>query len=161
MGAHVSAVPNHQTGRVSPLKTRAAVAMHGTFGYELDPARLSEDERRQIRSINSRVRAWQDVLLHGDFYRLQSPFQTDVCAFMSVSPAKDRAVVTCVAKEISPHTLPGLLRLTGLDENAEYQDEDSRAVYGGDELMHRGIPMPGMHGDYDSVQFFLRRVGNV
>ncbi len=48
MGAHVSAVPNHQTGRITPLDTRAAVAFFGAFGYELDTTRLGADERRQV-----------------------------------------------------------------------------------------------------------------
>ena len=49
MGAHVSAVPNHQTGRVTPLATRAAVALFGVFGYELDPTALTADEAAQVR----------------------------------------------------------------------------------------------------------------
>jgi len=158
MGAHVSAVPNHQTGRFSPLKTRAAVAMHGTFGYELDPAKLSAEEKTAIRACNRRVRAWQDILLHGEFYRLQSPFETDAFAVMAVSRDRSRAVVTYVARETLPNTLPSLLRLAGLDENADYRDEDTNLVFGGDELTRRGIPLPALHSDYDSVQFFLRKV---
>ncbi|MBQ8137509.1 MAG: GH36 C-terminal domain-containing protein, partial [Clostridia bacterium] len=52
----------------------------------------------------------------------------------------------------------GLLKLAGLDENADYRDEDTGLVFGGDELMRRGIPLPALHSDYDSAQFFLRKV---
>ena len=73
MGAHVSAVPNHQTGRRTPLSTRAAVAMAGTYGYELDVQKLSAEERAEIRELNKRVHKMQKLLLYGDFYRLRSP----------------------------------------------------------------------------------------
>ncbi len=158
MGAHVSAVPNHQTGRVSPLSARAAVAMGGTFGYELDPTLLKDGERAEIRSTNERVRAWQDVLLYGDFYRLKSPFAGGECAWMSVSPDKKRAAVTHVFRDGFPNPMPGLMKLRGLDAGADYRDEDSGLILGGDEMMLRGIPVPPARGDYDAVQFFLTRV---
>ena len=43
MGSHVSASPNHQLHRQTPLWTRANTAFFGTFGYELDLAQLGED----------------------------------------------------------------------------------------------------------------------
>ena len=154
MGAHVSAVPNHQTGRVTPFETRAAVAMSGTFGYELDPARLAPEELRLMRSLNERVHAWQDVLLYGDFLRLLSPFEGTDCAFMSVSPDRRRAVVTCVFALARPNRKPGLLRLHGLDPALNYRLEDGR-VFGGDELLSRGLPLSPVSGDFQSLQFFL------
>ena len=158
MGAHVSAVPNHQTGRVSPLSARAAVAMGGTFGYELDPTRLSEEEKAEIRRFNERVRAWQDVMFYGDFLRLKSPFEGGECAWMSVSPDRDRAVVTHVFRDGFPNPMPGLLKLRGLDPDADYRDEDTGRVLGGDEMMLHGIPVPPARGDYSACQFFLKRV---
>ena len=156
MGAHVSAVPNHQTGRVSPLKTRAAVAMGGTYGYEMDPRAWTEEEKETVRRLNDRVRAWQDVLLYGDFYRLRSPYADDECAWMTVPPDRDRAVVTHVYRNGLPNHIPGLLRLSGLDPDRDYTDEDSGLTFGGDELMARGIPLGAPRGDYASRQFFLR-----
>ena len=158
MGAHVSAVPNHQTARLSPLETRAAVAMGGTFGYELDPTKLSDGEMEKISRINERVRAWQDVLLYGDFLRLRSPFGGTECAWMSVSPDRSRAAVTHVWKDGMPNRVCGLMKLRGLDPDADYTDEDSGRVWGGDELMRHGIPLPPSRGDYDACQFFLKRV---
>lgn len=48
MGAHVSAVPNHQMGRMTPLETRGLVAMMGNLGYELDLTNLSDEEKATI-----------------------------------------------------------------------------------------------------------------
>ena len=62
VGSHVSACPNHQTGRFVPFETRAAVAMAGTFGYELDPAKLSEEEKTQIRGQIEEFKKYYDVI---------------------------------------------------------------------------------------------------
>ena len=157
MGAHVSAVPNHQTGRITPLETRAAVAMGGTYGYELDPGSLSARELMTITRLNQRVRDWQDVLLYGDFLRLVSPFEGTDCVWMSVSPDRRRAAVTCVFALARPNHKPGLLRLAGLDPALDYRLEDGR-VFGGDELMGRGLPLDTVTGDFQSRQFFLTAV---
>ena len=155
MGAHVSAVPNHQTGRISPLETRAAVAMGGTYGYELDLGKLSPEELETIARLNERVKAMQTVLLYGTLYRLRSPFETNECAFMSVSPDRREAVVTHVHALAQPNTKPSLLRLAGLDPALDYRDEETGRVYGGDELMYHGIAPKLPLGDYTATQFHL------
>ncbi len=95
MGAHVSAVPNHQVGRVTPLATRAAVAFFGVLGYELDPTVLTADERREVADQVAFYVANREVLQYGHFVRLRSPFEGDgnTTAWMSVSPDRRRAVV--------------------------------------------------------------------
>ena len=42
-GAHISAVPNHQVGRATPVTFRSKVAMMGRFGLELDLGKLDEE----------------------------------------------------------------------------------------------------------------------
>ena len=155
MGAHVSAVPNHQTGRCTPLATRAAVAMGGTYGYELDLTRLPEEELSAIKAYNARVRAMQPTLLYGDYYRLRSPYAGNDAAWMSVSPDRREAVVTHVFAQAFPNQKDTLLPLRGLDPDANYRDEDSGIVYGGDELMYHGIPLRKPWGDYMAQQFRL------
>ncbi len=77
MAAHVSAVPNHQVGRVTPLSTRAAVAFFGVFGYELDPTALTADERAEIADQIALYVRYRDVFQRGRFVRLESPFEAD------------------------------------------------------------------------------------
>ncbi|HEV8698970.1 MAG TPA: alpha-galactosidase, partial [Candidatus Limnocylindrales bacterium] len=77
MAAHVSAVPNHQTGRITPLFTRAAVAMFGVFGYELDPIAMSEAERADVAGQVAWYLPRRELLQRGRFLRLRSPFATD------------------------------------------------------------------------------------
>ena len=155
MGAHVSAVPNHQTGRLTPLATRAAVAMCGTYGYELDLQKLTAEELEMIREMNKRVHEWQQTLFYGDFYRLKNPYEGNEAAWMSVSADRREAIVTHVYAQAFPQQKPKLLRLTGLDPALDYQDTETGLVYGGDELMQRGYPLQVAWNDYMSQQIHL------
>ena len=155
MGAHVSAVPNHQTGRSTPLATRAAVAMSGTYGYELDLTKLPEEEIEEIRKLNKRVRAMQPLLLYGTYYRLKSAFEGNESAWMSVSEDKREAIVTHVTAQAVPNMRSKLMRLTGLDPDLTYRDEDTGVLYGGDELMNYGVIINKPWGDYMAQQFHL------
>ena len=167
MGAHVSAVPNHQTGRSTPLETRAAVAMAGTYGYEMDLRKLSGEDLAKIRALNERVHAWQDVLLYGRFWRLRSPYEPQKgygvsqesleCAWISVAQDGSRAVVTHVQALSRPNARPQLLKLAGLDPEENYRDTESGKVYGGDELMLKGLPVPASWKDYASCQIWLEK----
>ena len=158
MGAHVSAVPNHQTGRISPLFTRAAVAMGGTYGYELDIRKMPAEELEEIKALNARVHEWQEVLLYGKFYRLRSPYEGTECAWISVAQDGSRAVATHVAAQSMPFMRPRMLKLAGLDAEACYREEGTGKIYGGDELMARGIPLAMARGDYQATQFWFERV---
>ena len=158
MGAHVSAVPNHQTGRSTPLATRAAVAMSGTYGYELDLTKLPAEEIAEIRKLNKRVRALQPLLFYGDYYRLVSPYEGNEAAWMHVSADKREAVVTHVCAQAVPNMKDKLLRLAGLDPDLTYRDEDTGMTYGGDELMYYGVILKKPWGDYMSQQFILKAV---
>ena len=155
IGAHVSAVPNHQTGRTAPLSTRAAVAMAGTYGYELDLTKLPRKEIEEIRVLNKRLHEIQPVLLYGTYYRLLSPYEGNEAAWISVTGDKREAVATHVYAQAFPNMRDKLLRLTGLNPDLTYRDTDSGRTYGGDELMYHGIPLKKPWGDYMSQQFHL------
>jgi alpha-galactosidase len=123
MGAHVSAVPNHQVGRITPLATRAAVAFFGVFGYELDTTALSDAERAEIRDQVAFYREHRDLLQRGRFVRLRSPFEGDgnTTAWMCVSDDRRRAVVGFYRVLNRPAPGPDRIRLRGLDPSLEYR----------------------------------------
>ena len=73
VGSHVSAVPNHQTGRKTPLHTRGVVAMSGTFGYELNLMKLSEEEKQEIREQIAEYKSYAPIIQNGLYYRLSNP----------------------------------------------------------------------------------------
>ncbi len=161
MGCHVSAVPNHQTARVTPLEARFAVALGGCFGYELDPRKLTDEEREALRGQTAFAERTQALRLYGAFYRLASPFEGNETAWMSVSPDKAEAIFTLVRARAVPNAMPSITRLRGLDPDRRYEIVETGEVYGGDELMNVGLscPMPFLGtGDAWSVLYTLRAV---
>ena len=153
MAAHVSAVPNHQVGRVEPLSTRAAVAFFGVFGYELDPTKLSPEERAEVAEQVTFYKKWRDLFQRGRFVRLRSPFEgeRDEVAWMTVAADARSAIVAHYRILSRPNSGPQRLRLRGLDPAATYrvatwssdaqaEDAPTTAVdLGGDELMAAGL----------------------
>ena len=93
MGSHVSVSPNHQLNRETPLYTRANVAYFGTFGYELDLNKLTEEEQKEVKEQIAFMREYRDLFQFGTFYRLSSPFEKNITAWMSVSEDKKTAIV--------------------------------------------------------------------
>jgi alpha-galactosidase len=123
MGAHVSAVPNHQVGRITPLAMRAAVAFFGVFGYELDTTGLSDAERAEIRDQVAFYREHRDVLQRGQFLRLRGPFEGDgnTTAWMCASDDRSRAVVGFYRVLNRPAPGADRIRLRGLDPERDYR----------------------------------------
>ena len=161
MGCHVSAVPNHQTGRVAPMETRFAVALGGCFGYELDPRKLTDEEREALRGQIDFAERTQTLRLYGAFYRLASPFEGNETAWMSVSPDKSEALFTLVRNRAVSNSMPSLTKLRGLDPDRRYEVVETGEVYGGDELMNIGLScrMPWLGtGDAWSALYTLRAV---
>ena len=153
VGAHVSAVPNHQTGRVTNLNTRGVTAMAGTFGYELNPALLSEEEKQTIREQIQTYKKYERLINEGTYWRLSNPFEDEVSAWMSVSREQDRALVSVVrlVSEANPATV--YIRLRGLKPDAAYLEENSGKQYFGAALMAAGIPLPAFTHEYEAYQF--------
>ncbi len=137
MGSHVSAVPNHQTGRITPLETRANTAYFGTFGYELDLNRLSAEEQEEVKKQTAFMKKYRELLQFGTFYRLSSPFENNVTAWMTVSSDKKQAVVGWYRTLSHPNQGYSRLKLAGLDPDLPYHCGDQ--VFYGDELMHLGL----------------------
>lgn len=175
IGAHVSASPNHQVMRETPLSTRANVACFGTFGYELDLNRLSAEEQEEVKRQVEFMKKYRELLQFGTFYRLKSPFEGDgnITAWMVVSEDRRKAIVGWY-KILNGVNMPYMrLKLEGLDPDREYgvseegeaRGKDCGSFYG-DELMNVGLvttdtsagdAMPGMHPgrDFDSRIFVL------
>ena len=107
IGAHVSAVPNQQTGRTMPMNTRGVVAMAGTFGYELDLNHISEEEFAEVKEQIKFMKQHRQLLQFGTFYRLVSPFETNMNAWMVVSEDKTEALVGVYTMRASVNGLNG------------------------------------------------------
>ena len=159
MGAHVSAAPNHQTGRTTPLQTRGYVAMSGAFGFELDLAKLSEDELEEIRHQICHFQEDEALLQRGLFYRLNEfTADRDAFAWLFVSQDKTKALLNVVVT--SPHGNAPLihLKLKGLDPDAVYAMEEDDTIRSGAALMYGGYTLPQLVGDYPAVQLHLKKI---
>lgn len=157
MCSHVSTVPNHQVKRVTPLDTRAHVAMSGNFGYELDITQYSEDEMDVLRQQIAFYKANRPLIQFGDFYRLKSPFEDNCAAWMFVSADQEEAILFYVNVLGIPNPMDRHVTLNGLQESFDYVIEGMEGVFGGDQLMYGGLTVPDLK-DFESVCYTFKRV---
>jgi len=158
IGAHVSDCPNHIMGRTTPFETRGYVALAGTFGYELDVTRISEEDRKLIPKQVEMYHKYNDLIRAGDYYRIAcyaDNHQYDCWAV--VSKDKSEALVTYIQVLHRPNYKSRRIRLKGLDENAVYRDTETNSVYSGSALMNVGLNITGIHGDFKGRLIHLVR----
>ncbi|MGH4141175.1 alpha-galactosidase [Clostridium sp.] len=141
MGAHVSAVPNHQVKRITSIDNRANVAYFGAFGYELDLNKLNDKDKMKIKSQIEFYKKYREIIQKGIFYRLNSPFENDtnVIAWMIVSQDKKTAIVGRYKILNKPNPGYERLKLVGLDNDALYNIKSIGSKHYGDELMNIGL----------------------
>ena len=177
MGAHVSASPNHQTGRSTALGVRSMVAMSGSFGYELNPDLLSEDERAEIGVQIERFREYEHILHDGFYYRLgNEKTNKDYSAWQHVSDDGKETLLNLVIINPEANANSINVRLKGLKEGSKYRivreekfgaSQDVRSawltgspreglVLSSEALMKAGLTIAPMQGDYPGVQYYLR-----
>lgn len=169
MAQHIAASPYHMTGRVMPIKFRCDVAMSGRLGMELQPSKMSEEERAQCTTAISDYKQLRPTIQLGNLYRLVSPYDhKGAASLMYVSDDKGKAVLFVYKTEnMMNQTLPRI-RLDGLDADATYTikernvkvDEKPCALDGkrisGRMLMNVGLEIP-LNGDYATRVFSLER----
>jgi alpha-galactosidase len=156
MGAHVSAVPNHQVHRSAPLQGRIHTAMAGNFGLELDLAKLAPADleilKNNIMLYKNEVR---EVVQFGRMYRLNSPFEDESTAWLFVSPDKSKAVLFFFRVLAGAQEPFRTIKLVGLDPEILYKEPIFGSAYIGETLMHAGLPSPIFIGDYGSAMVRL------
>lgn len=168
IGSHVSAIPNHQVLRSTPLSTRANVAYFGTFGYELDMGKLTLAEQVTIQQQILFMKEYREVIQFGTFYRLMSPFDSNTSAWMVVSPDKKTAIVGYYRILQKVNVGYKRLRLQGLNEDYAYELLSTNEQHYGDELMYAGLQTSdassgenkekynGENGDFQSRLYILK-----
>ena len=142
MSCHVSACPNHQTGRTTPFATRGAVASLGATGYELDLTKLSEEEKMQVREQIANYKQIDELVLKGDLYRLADPFKGNYFCEMLVSKDKSKAYVVGERFRGDPCDHDRVLKLRGLDEGKTYTIRELNVTASGAALMGAGLFCP-------------------
>ncbi len=152
VGSHVSAVPNHQTGRTTPIGTRAVTAMAGSFGYELDLNTLSDSEKQEVGEQITRFKKYGRLIHNGLYYRLSDPMNDKFAVWEFVSEDKKEVLVNGVIFCTEPNRTQYLIKLRGLLPDADYRLDNSGGVYKGSALMSGGILLPKSWGDNYPVE---------
>lgn len=152
VGSHVSAVPNHQTGRITSLKTRAVVAMAGTFGYELNLQMLSAEEKEEIKEQVAVFKKQNELIQQGTYYRLTNPMEDAMVAWLFVSENKKHALFNVVVLDKQVNAGVAFIKLKGLLEGSTYISSEDNREYAADGLMEAGFPIPSTLGEYEAYQ---------
>jgi alpha-galactosidase len=156
MGAHVSAVPNHQTGRTTPLSFRAHVAMMGgSFGFELDPTDLSEDEKMEIPKLIELADRVNSTVLTGDMWRLNLPEESNWPSALFIAADGSQAVLFIFQLAPRVNYMMPRVKLQGLDPQAEYC-VDGQGSFSGSVLMNVGLHY-SFQAEYASKVVFLEK----
>lgn len=158
MAAHVSAVPNHQVGRITPLMTRYAVAMSGNLGYELNLNEMIEEELHCIREQIENYKNIRPTIQQGDFYRLKNPFHQNGGAWNFVSKDKKHVIAIYIRTLSMPAYCVETITLRGLEEDAIYRNSETQEIFGGDELMYAGISIPRVREDFTSFIWYFEKL---
>ncbi len=158
MGAHVSAVPNHQTGRTASIEMRGHVAMSGNLGYELDIGTLTETDLAAVRGQISSYKKYRTLLQFGKFVRLISPFESTEAAWMFIHPEIDEIIVFRFRLHVEANRPVSVIRLACLDPLGFYRERERGLEYTGSELMNLGMMLPPSRQDCDSCMIILDRI---
>lgn len=158
IGSHVSASPNHQTGRTTPINTRAVVAMCGTFGYEMDLNIISDEEKEIVKEQIKYFKKHQSLIHNGLYYRLNKPNEQDYTAWQFVSKDLNESLLNIVVTRVQANKLHFNVKLKGLDKNKKYILSIDNKVYYGSTLMNAGILLKNPFGDFPAYSIYLKEV---
>ena len=159
VGSHVSVTPNQQTGRITPLHTRGVIAMAGTFGYELDITKMTEEEKEIVKQQIEEFKENYETIQYGDYYRLTNPEENHrYAAWQFVTEDKKKSLLSVVILHALANASFLTIKAKGLTENAVYRIKELNLTATGAAFMYAGIPVPKKKGDYIAYNFTLEEV---
>lgn len=158
VGSHVSVAPNEQTGRYTNMQTRGIVAMAGSFGYELDLNKISEQEKEEVRRQIKECKKHWKLIHEGLYYRLTNPMENkEFAAWEYVSEDKKEALMHLVTLNNHCNNPTNYVYFCGLNPQYDYRDMETGKRYNGGALMYAGMPLPEAWNEYQSWQVYLKQ----
>ena len=153
MASYISPSPNHQQGRSTNFMMRAEVAYFGTFGFGLDITKFTEEEKESAKAVIVEAKRNRKLIQYGDFYRLESPFQSNYVSWLCIDEDKKEFILG--SYKILSKANPGSrrIKLSGLPPEKEYRCIETEDIYSGDQLMYFGFILPmeeAKEGDFIS-----------
>ena len=118
IGAHISAVPNHQTGRITSLETRYDIAKLFNLGYELDLTKCTDDELDDIKKQIQEYKTVRKETLNGELHALEC--DENHLGWEVVSLDRKTVYVVIMTRFYNPLTAQKYFKLTYLDEDSDY-----------------------------------------
>ena len=158
VGSHVSTVPNHQTGRITPFETRGTVAMAGSFGYEQDLKLLSDGEKQEVAEQIRQFKTYGPLIHNGKYYRLTNPMAEDAALWEFAAQDGSEVLVQGMLFHAEANVLRRTVQLRGLDAEKRYRLDGTEQVYTGAALMAGGVLLPKAWGDYTPVTMHFSEV---
>lgn len=158
VGSHVSTVPNHQTGRITPFETRGTVAMAGSFGYELDLNLLSDGEKQEVAEQIRQFKTYGPLIHNGKYYRLTNPMAEGAALWEFAAQDGSEVLVQGMLFHAEANVLRRTVQLRGLDAEKRYRLDGTEQVYTGAALMAGGVLLPKAWGDYTPVTMHFSEV---
>ena len=153
MGAHVSTA-----SPMVPIETKAAIAMCGTVGYELDATKLSKEEIEKCRKMSGYYHKFYDLNFFGDYYRLTNPFEpVNLVAWECVAKDKKEALLTVVTVHLTVNGPQEYIKCKGLLPNRKYRitGDGNEWTATGMALMHAGVPVPREIPEFTAFLYHL------
>jgi len=158
MGSHVSACPNHQLERTTPIEARLNAAMSGNLGFELDLNLTDPEELKIVKNGINFYKKHRKLIQLGEFYRLLSPFKGDQTSWMFIDSSKTELLLFWFLDKADIKYTRQLLKLPYVDPNSSYIDKETNKTYSGSELINRGFRLPLMNKDYASGVIYLTKI---
>lgn len=152
VGSHVSACPNHQTGRVTPFRTRGDVALAGSFGYEMDLNKISEEEKEMVKEQVAAMHEYYELTHEGLYYRLTGLKKQDFMAWEFVAKDQSRALLTIVKTDAEGNMLPVHTKVCGLAEDKLYRCSLDQEVRLGRTWNRAGLTLHQVLEEYESIR---------
>ncbi len=150
MSGHISAVPNHQVNRITPMQTRADIAHLCATGYELDTTDFTDEDRATVAKQIEEYKRMERLVLEGDLYRINSRFDSNHFAFAIVSKDKSEAHLTCYQSLIHCNDEIYRVKMQGLDPNKKYYIPEKKMIAYGSTLMNVGMVVSFGRNDFVS-----------
>ncbi len=167
MAQHIAHSPYWNTGRTTPIKYRTDVAMSGRLGMELQPRKMTDEEREQSRRAINDYKPLRELIQLGNLYRLISPYDNEgIASLMYTNDAKSKAVLFAYRVQYLYNMKTPRIHLAGLDATKNYRLRElnvkvgsdpsplNNKVFSGKLLMEQGLYLPLLK-DYNSCVFEL------
>lgn len=158
MSCHVSESPNHQEKRVTTNNTRAAIAHLGATGYELDASKFTDEDRARVKAEVDEYNYVSDLVLNGDLYRIDNPFDGNFFTVCVVSKDKSFAEMVCYRRTGQVSRQINKVKAVGLDESKIYFVPELKRSLSGRTLMNAGWQPDYPAGDYGAVKYHFKEV---